>query len=219
MSKYDDAGSHLWTRQLGTTEFDLSIGVSADGLGNVYISGYSTGGLGGGPNAGDLDVFRAFVSKYDDAGNLLWTRPIGTTSNDFSGGVSADGLGNVYVSGESHGSMGGPNAGRNDAFVIKYDDAGSLLWARQLGTTVSDISFGVSADGLGNVFISGYTDGSLGGANAGGSDAFVAKLSDLTVPEPSTLAIVATCTIGFAVRKQKTSPSATAGPVAVGWHC
>jgi hypothetical protein len=38
--------------------------------------------------------------------------------------------------------------------------------------------FGVSADGLGNVYISGYTEGSLGGTNAGGTDAFVAKITD-----------------------------------------
>ena len=41
---------------------DASRGVSADGLGNVYISGYTGGDLGG-PNAGDID---AFVAKYRD---------------------------------------------------------------------------------------------------------------------------------------------------------
>jgi hypothetical protein len=45
--------------------------VSADVLGNVFISGYSLAD----PDAGDYD---AFVSKYDAAGNLLWTRQIPT---------------------------------------------------------------------------------------------------------------------------------------------
>ena len=44
----------------------------------------------------------------------------------------------------------------------------SIEWVRQLGTSATDFSYGVSADGLGNVYISGFTDGSLGGPNAGG---------------------------------------------------
>ena len=105
-------------------------------------------------------------------------------------GVSADGLGNVYISGYTGGSLGGPNAGGNDAFVSKYDAAGNFQWTRQLGTSASDLSYGVSADGLGNVYFSGYTLGSLGGPNAGGDDAFVVKIVDSVVPEPSTLLLL-----------------------------
>ena len=46
---------------------------------------------------------------------------------------------------------------------------------------VLEQGMGISADGLGNVYISGYTEGSLGGPNAGDKDAFVAKFVDLTV--------------------------------------
>ena len=123
-----------WTRQLGTSSTDRSNGVSADGLGNVYISGCTDGSLGG-PNAGGDD---AFVSKYDAAGTLQWTRQLGTSSTDLSHGVSADGLGNVYISGYTDGSLGGPNAGSYDAFVSKYDAAGTLQWTRQLGTSATD---------------------------------------------------------------------------------
>jgi len=171
VSKYDSGGSLLWTRQLGTSSDDHSRGVSADGLGSVYISGWTDGSLGG-PNAGYAD---AFVSKYDSGGSLLWTQQLGTSESDHSFGVSADGLGNVYISGPTYGSLGGPNAGYDDAFVSKYDSGGSLLWTQQLGTSDYDVAFGVSADGLGHVYISGYTKGSLGGPNAGASDAFVSK--------------------------------------------
>jgi hypothetical protein len=63
------------------------------------------------------------------------------------------------------------NAGGRDAFVSKYDAAGILQWTKQLGTTTEDEGHGVSADGLGNVYISGGTWGNLGGVNAGGQDA------------------------------------------------
>jgi hypothetical protein len=61
------------------------------------------------------------------------------------------------------------------------------VWTQQLGTSSYDVSHGVSADGLGNVYITGSTYGSLGGPNAGGRDAFVAKFSEenSAVPEPT----------------------------------
>ena len=101
------------------------------------------------------------------AQTLDWTRQLGTSSSDRSNGVSADGLGNVYISGLTSGDLGGTNAGLSDAFVSKYDDSGTLQWTEQLGTSSNDRSYGVSADGLGNVYISGLTKGDLGGTHAG----------------------------------------------------
>ncbi len=171
VSKYSEAGTHLWTKQLGTSLPDSSAGVSADSLGNVYIAGKTNGGLGG-PSAGISD---AFVSKYDATGGLLWTKQLGTISSDSGTGVSADSLGNVYITGTTNGSLGGPSAGSSDAFVRKYDASGGLLWTKQLGSSSSDQSLGVAADSLGNVYITGWTSGSLDGPNAGNSDAFVSK--------------------------------------------
>jgi phage-related protein len=172
--KYDAAGNFLWSQQLGTSSIEESLDVSADGLGNVYISGYTLGSLGG-ANSGGGD---AFLSKYDGVGNFLWTRQFGTGTSDYGGGVSADGLGNVYIAGATRGSLGGPNAGDFDAFVRKYDDDGVLLWTRQLGMGDDDFVSSVSSDGLGNVYIAGRTDGSLGGPNAGDYDALVSKYDD-----------------------------------------
>jgi Beta-propeller repeat len=61
--------------------------------------------------------------------------------------------------------------------VAKVDAAGHQLWVRQLGTADGDNAKGVATDGDGNVYLTGYTDGSLGGANQGYSDAWVAKYS------------------------------------------
>jgi len=172
LAKYDSSGTLLWTRQIGTMSFDWSYSVAVDGLGNAScISGTTSGSLGG-PNAGGQD---AFLAKYDSSGALLWTRQIGTTSSDFSYSVAADGLGNAYISGYTWGSLGGPNAGSYDMFLAKYDSSGALLWTRQMGTAASDYSRSVAVDGLGNAYISGKTGGSLGGLNAGGDDAFLAK--------------------------------------------
>jgi len=169
--KYDSAGSQLWARQLGTATKERAYGVSADRLGNVFISGYTMGTLDG-PTGVPPD---AFVSKYDPAGNLQWVRQLAPTSGESSRAVSADGTGNVYFGGDTFGSLDGPNAGGADAFVGKYDAVGNLLWVRQLGSSAEDIGRSVAADAAGNVFISGYTAGSLAEPNAGGRDFFVSK--------------------------------------------
>ena len=69
------AQTHEWTRQLGTSSLDASYGVSADGLGNVYISGATRGSLGG-ANAGYADAFLAGVYGEDAAAAGLACHPI-----------------------------------------------------------------------------------------------------------------------------------------------
>ena len=160
-----------WIRQLGTSAREDNHGVSADGLGNVYVSGYTQGSLQG-TNIGARD---AFVAKYDSAGSRLWIKQLGSTVDDRGWGVSADSVGNVYLAGTTGGSLQGTNLGSTDAFLTKYDAAGTLLWTRQLGSTVNDDGRNIYADGAGNVYISGFTSGSLQGTNVGLTDAFVSK--------------------------------------------
>ena len=64
-----------------------------------------------------------------------------------------DGLGNLYVSGDTGGSLGGPNQGLRDAFLSQYDATGTLQWTRQLGSSGNETVDSVAADALGNVFI------------------------------------------------------------------
>lgn len=66
--------------------------------------------------------------------SLEWTQQLGTSLPDYSYGVSADGLGNVYISGWTLGSLGRPDPGGIDAFVSKYDAASTLQWTPQLLT-------------------------------------------------------------------------------------
>ena len=62
-------------------------------------------------------------------------------------------------------------------------------WTRQLGTGSADYGFGVSVDGSGNAYVTGYTNGSFGGnTNAGGYDMFLVKIA--VIPEPSSLVLL-----------------------------
>ena len=63
--KYDGAGIKQWTREFGTTTDDSATGIATDAQGNVYVTGFTGGGLDGNTNAGGFDLF---VVKYDAAG-------------------------------------------------------------------------------------------------------------------------------------------------------
>ena len=169
--KYDSAGTELWTRQFGTSSFDQGLGVSVDSSG-VYVTGRAGGAFPGQTSAGSAD---AFVRKYDLAGNEVWTRQFGSSSFDLGRGVSVDSSG-VYVAGSTSGTLPSqPNAGSGDAFVRKYDLAGTEVWTRQFGSSSSDSASGVSVDTSG-VYVAGLTCGTLPGQTSAGScDAFVRK--------------------------------------------
>ena len=166
---YDPNGNTLWTRQFGTSSSDVAYGVATDANGHIYVTGYTNGTLEG-TNAGDYD---AFLRAYDPNGNTLWTRQFGTSSSDYAYGVATDANGHIYVTGYTNGTLEGTNAGGNDAFLRAYDPNGNTLWTRQFGTSGGDYAYGVATDANGHIYVTGYTNGSLDGANAGNDDAFL----------------------------------------------
>ena len=180
--KYDSAGTKQWTRQLGTITYDYGYGVAVDGSGNVYVTGFTFGGLDGNTNAGGADIF---LVKYDSAGTKQWARQLGTITNDYTHGVAVDSSGNIYVTGETLGGLdGNANAGNWDIFLVKYDSAGTKQWTRELGTTVDDYGYGPAVDSSGNIYVTGETRSGLdGNTNAGGGDIFLVKYDSAGVKQ------------------------------------
>ena len=75
--------------------------------------------------------------------------------------------------GGTWGALDGTNVGETDAFIAKYDAFGNLAWKFQLGTPAMEEIYGIASDGMGNLYVSGSTGGSLGGPNLGLRDAFI----------------------------------------------
>ena len=68
------------------------------------------------------------------------------------------------------------------------EDPYEVEWIAQIGTSSLDTSLSVAVDASGNAYISGQTNGDLGGPSAGDYDAFLVKYE---VPEPATLSLLA----------------------------
>ena len=115
--KYSPDGQKVWTRQIGTAGDDDSWSLATDLVGNVYLSGEARGDFEGYVNSGNTD---AFIAKYDQGGNWLWTKQLGSSLNDYAFGIAIDQNGFAYVGGHSEGKLDGiTGVGLYDLFVIK----------------------------------------------------------------------------------------------------
>ena len=172
--KLDRDGQEEWVEQFGTPDYDFLWDIETDSMGNLYATGWTLGDLSG-ENAGSYD---AWLTKYDTDGNQLWIKQFGTSGDDapFTDGIEIDSNDNLFLTGYTDGDLGGVNAGSYDAWVAQYDTDGNQLWVQQFGTPDYDTASTVSADTFGNLYVSGITDGSLGGSNTGSYDSWVVKL-------------------------------------------
>jgi hypothetical protein len=121
--KYNSSGTKQWTRLLGTSGYgnritDIAYGVATDSSDNVYVTGYTEGGLDGNSSAGSRDLF---VVKYNSSGTKQWTKQLGTSYDDEARGIATDSSGNIYVTGYTNGGLdGSTSTGGRSLFVVKY---------------------------------------------------------------------------------------------------
>jgi len=160
------------TKQLGTSSKDYGTSVTTDSSGNIYVTGFTEGGLDGNTSSGGNDMF---LVKYNSSGIKQWTKQLGTSSLDYGNGVTSDSSGNIYVTGITSGGLDGNTIyGKNDIFLVKYNSSGTKQWTKQLGTSSSDSGIGVTTDSSGNIYVTGYTKGGLdGNANSGGIRCYI----------------------------------------------
>jgi len=182
-AKMDAAtGSLTWMTFLGGSGADVgfSIAAATDGS-NVYVSGDSDATWGGPLRAhsGDYD---AFAVKLDPTGAVVWNTFLGGTDEDTGHGITVDGFGNIYVTGDSQASWGSPirpYGAVEDAFLVKLSSAGSVTWSTFLGGDRSDTSSAVAYLWSGTIYVCGNSMDSWGSpaqAFTSGVDAFVAAV-------------------------------------------
>lgn len=209
-------GQVQWIKQYGTSDYESTWGVATDSQGNVYTTGWTLGDLGG-KNAGSYD---AYLTKYDSQGNQQWIKQFGTPGDDEAFRINIDSNDNIFLTGYTNGSLGGPNAGSFDAWVAKYDTNGNQAWITQFGTPELDHALGITSDKAGgDIYVTGVTGGSLGATNAGSFDSWVAKLNTVSgalenfsgTSQPATAAPVVNASASNTSNSQLTNPDTNIG--------
>jgi hypothetical protein len=189
VAKYNNSGTIQWAQSAGGMSDDEGNGIAVDGSGNAYVTGYFNGtatfGATSLTSAGSSDIF---VAKYNSSGTLQWVRQGGGASSDGGKGITADGSGNVYVTGyfngtSTFGTTSLTSAGSSDIFVAKYNSSGTILWAQKAGGSNYDEGNGIAVDGGGSVYVTGHLEdtaifGLTSLTSAGGRDMFVVRVQE-----------------------------------------
>lgn len=160
LTKWDADGTKIWTKQWGTSSWDQGNSVSVDSGGSIFVTGYTYGSLDGNTNAGSEDIF---LTKWNPDGTKAWTNLWGSPSADTGNSITVDAMGNLFIAGTTTGSLdGNTNAGKGDIFLAKWNSDGTKAWTKQWGTIDPDSGQAVAIYDT-NVFVVGYTYGSLDG--------------------------------------------------------
>ena len=166
VAKYNSNGQLQWARRAGSTtslDMDQASGIAVDASGNCYVTGYipsqaTFGSITTPPAAGGFDYF---LAKYDSAGTVQWVQTAAEFASDRGLALALDPSGNIYVTGHyentiAFGSFTLTRVGKDDAFIVKYNSAGVVQWARSGGGTDLDEGRGIAVDKLGNAYVTGY---------------------------------------------------------------
>ena len=185
---------------LGGSNEDEAFAIALDASGNAYVTGQTKSPTFGGKAAGP--TFNVFVTKLNSTGTaLVYTDILAATgggancsasgTGSCSGNaIAVDSKGNAYVAGSAtagfptqsafQASFGG---GANDAFVLKLNSSGTLMYSTYLGGSGDDSANAIAVDGSGNAYVAGGTQStdfplvSAIQSSHSGNDAFVTKIA------------------------------------------
>ena len=171
VARYDGNGALVWAKaqNQGTGANGESIAIDASG--NSYVIGYflNSATFGTGEvnqttltSVGGNDIF---LAKYDSAGALVWAKRAGGVNRDDAFGVAVDQSGNIWMTGTflDQATFGTGEAGETtllsdggkDVFVAKYNDAGTLVWAKRAGGAGTDQGGYIALDASGHAYVAG----------------------------------------------------------------
>ncbi|MBI2268884.1 MAG: SBBP repeat-containing protein [Bacteroidetes bacterium] len=205
--KFNNSGTRLWATFYGGSGFDWTSGIAVNNSGDIYITGYTTSNnfptfnpLNGSYFQGaPVNTGYLFILKFTSSGVRSWATCYGGTSYNTGASITCDNSGNIYVTGRSPGfpvinNTSNPSiysqapGGGMDAFILKFNSGGNLMWATNYGGSDDEWGLTIKADNSGNVFVCGETKSAdfpvknagtfYQGNNAGGYDAFILKFDN-----------------------------------------
>ena len=182
-----------YSTYVGGAGYDAGYAITTDGSGGVYMTGTTASigfpAQGSGVNSNN----DAFVMKFNESGDLIYTTVLASDGNSSGQAIAADSSGNVYIAGTTEadnfpvttGAWQTVFGGIADAFAAKLNPAGDLIYASYIGGPGREAGTGIAIDSSGNAYVSGSTSGSFptttGAAQTlyggGFADAFVVKLN------------------------------------------
>lgn len=173
------AGDIVWEKSFGGSEIDEARGIVSSGDGNHVIVGDTRSSEQDvSLNNGAADLW---LIKISGDGDLLWNSSIG--GSNFDGGRSIDLTfdGGFIIAGSSRSSDGDvlQNQGQNDAWIVKINTFGELLWETTVGGSEIDFAYDSVQLNNGTIIAVGETNSSDGDIleNKGFTDVLIIKIN------------------------------------------
>jgi hypothetical protein len=191
------AQSWLWAKSVNqyTKLSAAGADIDLDPSGNIFITGRF---VADSMTFGNVTITNngighvdAYIAKYDPFGNAVWAKSIGGNSSEEGAEVATDLYGNVYATGYfastiiiGNETLVNSSGGLFDIYLIKFDGAGNVLWAKRAGGVKFDYGYGVATDAAGNAYLTGafcsdsitFGNTTLLNTSTGGyGDAFITK--------------------------------------------
>lgn len=200
-AKYNTDGGFVWVNRVGGKYSEYANALALDAKGNVYMTGCFEGTADFDPGEKTVKlntnaIQTLFVAQYD-AETAAYKQAFAVgyrydASLSKIKSIAIDKAQNILIAGYFEGAVNfNPqgtsiltSSGRwSDIFIAKYDSNGTFLWVKQMGEEYKDVCNGMDLDAQGNIFITGYFEGSsyFGNvgqhrlASAGDKDIFLAK--------------------------------------------
>ena len=197
VTELNPSGSALvFSTYLGGSAAETGEGIAVGADGSIYVVGltnstnFPTAFPFQAANAGGDDAFVARLTPSGDG--LIYSTYLGGGNDDWARGVAVDGAGAAYVGGttlsanfpRAH-ALQSTNHGAGDGFISKLTATGSsLVYSTYLGGSGADQVAGIAVSAAGDAYLTGYTLSTnfptanpFQPGNAGGQDAFVARLN------------------------------------------
>jgi electron transfer flavoprotein alpha subunit len=195
MAKFDSSGSRLWATYYGGEAHDYGYSICSDSQNNIIIIGFTSSASNIASTSAYQTTFGgyydAFIAKFDSSGSRLWATYYGGSEGDRAHAICTDSHDNIIISGYTYSKSNIASSsayqttivGGSDAFIAKFDSAGSRLWATYYGGNDSEDGQGICSDSYNNIILIGYTwsSSSIASSSAyqiicgGGADAFIVK--------------------------------------------
>lgn len=179
--KFGPTGNFLFAKALVGTYNQEMNDIDIDTEGNLYTTGSFKGinsfAVDFDPGFGTFFIPAqnedVFILKLENDGDFVWAKSFsgGSTffenleDRDKGNAIKVDANGNIFIAGSfketvdfdtSAASSTLTSTGSTDAFIVKLNSSGNLIWAKQIGGTSNDIGKSMGLDVIGNVYIFGY---------------------------------------------------------------
>lgn len=170
IAQYDVSGAFVRVKTIAGSGMDLAHNLELDNNGNIYITGLFNGTLDfiTGSTTDDLmttQPMAAFVAKFTPTGSYVWAKKTENTTSIIFNDLAIDNTGNLYLTGSYKSSTDfNPSAavntlslsGNTDAFLVKYNNNGSFIWAKAIQGIDLESAEAVKIAQDGNILITGY---------------------------------------------------------------